>query len=81
MTAWKFGAFSDDPLTAYKMDILTLGLNLCGYPGLALPVGLGSTSGLPIGMQIFGKPFDEYGIIAVGAALEAALPPIGSPQV
>lgn len=80
VTAWKFGAYSNDPLTAYKMDVLTLSLNLAGLPGLSLPVGLGDASGLPVGMQIFGRAFDECGIISIGAALEAALPDIGAPD-
>jgi aspartyl-tRNA(Asn)/glutamyl-tRNA(Gln) amidotransferase subunit A len=79
VTAWKFGAYTDDPLTAYKMDILTLSLNLAGLPGLALPVGLGADSKLPVGLQIFGRAFDEAGIIRIAAALEAELPPLGEP--
>lgn len=81
VTAWKFGAYNNDPLTAYKMDVLTLSLNLAGLPGLALPVGFGEQSGLPVGLQIFGKAFDETGIIRVGAALEHVLPAIGSPAL
>lgn len=81
VTAWKKGTFSDDPLTAYKMDILTLSLNLAGLPGISLPVGLGNTSRLPVGMQIMGKAFDEEGIIAISAALESALPPLGVPSL
>ena len=80
VTAWKFGAYSDDPLTAYKMDILTLSLNLCGLPGISLPVGLGANSGLPVGLQIFGRAFDEAGIIGIASALESALPPLGEPS-
>ena len=79
VTAWKFGAYTHDPLTAYKMDILTLGLNLAGLPGLSLPVGLGAQSGLPVGMQIMGRAFDESGIIGIARALEATLPPLGNP--
>ena len=59
------------------MDILTLSLNLAGLPGLALPVGLGADSKLPVGLQIFGRAFDEAGIIRIAAALEAELPPLG----
>jgi aspartyl-tRNA(Asn)/glutamyl-tRNA(Gln) amidotransferase subunit A len=80
VTAWKFGAYTDDPLTAYKMDILTLSLNLAGLPGLTLPVGLGAESNLPVGLQIFGRAFDEPGIIRIAAALEAELPPLGEPR-
>jgi len=79
VTAWKFGAFLGEPLAVYKMDMLTSSLNLAGLPGLSLPVGLGADSKLPIGMQIFGRAFDEAGIIGIGAALETVLPPIGSP--
>ncbi|MDL2207102.1 Asp-tRNA(Asn)/Glu-tRNA(Gln) amidotransferase subunit GatA [Desulfovibrio sp. OttesenSCG-928-M16] len=79
-TAWKIGSLADDPLAAYKMDLLTLGLNLAGLPGISLPVGLGESSALPVGMQIFGRAFDEAGIIGIAAALEAALPCIGEPK-
>jgi aspartyl-tRNA(Asn)/glutamyl-tRNA(Gln) amidotransferase subunit A len=79
VTAWKFGAFLKDPLAAFTMDILTSGLNLAGFPGLSLPVGLGVDSKMPVGLQIFGRAFDEAGIIGIGAALEAVLPCIGAP--
>lgn len=81
VTAWKFGSYSDDPLTAYKMDVLTLNVNIAGLPGLSLPVGLGEDSGLPVGMQILGRTFDESGIISIGATLERALPSIGTPDL
>ncbi|MDL2279455.1 aspartyl/glutamyl-tRNA amidotransferase subunit A, partial [Desulfovibrio sp. OttesenSCG-928-G11] len=80
VTAWKIGSLAGDPLAAYKMDLLTLGLNLAGLPGICLPAGLGCDSGLPVGLQIFGRAFDETGIIGIAAALEAALPSIGSPR-
>lgn len=80
VTAWPFGAYANDPLTAYKMDLLTLGLNLAGLPGICLPVGLGAASGLPVGLQVFGRAFDEPGIIGIAAALEAALPALGTPR-
>ncbi len=80
VTAWKAGEISD-PLTAYKMDILTLGLNLAGLPGLCLPAGLGQDSGLPVGLQIFGQAFDEEGLLQTGHALEAALSAVGMPSV
>lgn len=79
VTAWKLGAFLQDPLATYKMDLLTLSLNLAGLPGLCLPAGLGNESRLPVGLQIFGRAFDEHGVIGIASALEAALPPIGSP--
>ena len=79
-TAWKMGSLMGDPLAAYKMDLLTLGLNLAGLPGISFPVGLGGESRLPVGMQIFGRAFDEAGIIGIAAALESALPALGEPR-
>ena len=80
ITAWKAGEISD-PLTAYKMDILTLSLNLAGLPGLCLPAGKGKDSGLPVGLQIMGRAFDEEGLVRTGSTLEAALPHPGMPPM
>ena len=78
-TAWTSGIYEADPLTNYKMDLLTVTLNLVGLPGLALPVGLGAESGLPVGMQIMGKPFDEAALLRLGAVVERLNPPLGVP--
>jgi aspartyl-tRNA(Asn)/glutamyl-tRNA(Gln) amidotransferase subunit A len=75
--AWPFGSFTEDPLTQYQLDIMTLPLNLAGYPGLSLPVGLGE-DGLPVGVQLLGPPFSEKALLDTGLSLEAlfgALPP------
>ena len=56
--AFKIGGHGDDPLAMYLEDIFTLPANLAGVPGLAFPVGFDS-DGLPIGMQLMGKHFDE----------------------
>ena len=77
VTAWKLGEHGQNPLQAYLMDIYTLSLNLAGLPGLSLPVGRGAQSGLPVGMQFFGRAFAESDLLSVGAVLERALPPIG----
>ena len=70
----------DGPLHAYMADALLSCLNLVGLPGLSLPVGLESTSGLPVGMQIIGKAFDEASIFTISAALEKHLPKLGVPK-
>ena len=57
----------------------TLAVNLAGLPGLCLPAGKGKDSGLPVGLQIMGRAFDEEGLIRTGSALEAALPHPGMP--
>ena len=80
-TAWKFGTFADAPLEAYKMDLLTLGANLAGIPGLSLPAGLGQESGLPVGVQLLGKHFDENALLRIGQVLESHLPGLGRPAL
>ncbi|HEY8415063.1 MAG TPA: amidase family protein, partial [Thermaerobacter sp.] len=54
---------------------LTAPFNVTGQPALSVPVGVGA-SGLPLGMQIVGRPFDEATVIRVGAAYERARGPL-----
>ncbi len=61
----------DDPVKMYLNDVFTVTANLAGLPGIAVPAGL-DASGLPLGLQVIGKPFDEATCFAVGAALERA---------
>ncbi len=80
-TAFKLGEKVDDPLAMYANDIFTLPCSLAGLPGMSLPCGF-SRAGLPIGLQILGKPFDESTVLKVGRAFEAAhdfarAPPLG----
>ena len=58
-----------DPLTMYLNDIFTVPASLAGLPGISLPVGL-DKSGLPIGMQLIAKAFDEVGLISTAQVLE-----------
>lgn len=67
--AFKFGEKTDDPLQMYLSDVLTAGVNLAGLPALAMPCGQ-SSNGLPIGMQLIGKHFDEETLFRVGVAYE-----------
>ncbi len=67
--AFKLGARVADPLAMYLNDILTVSTNLAGLPGMSVPFGM-SGNGLPIGIQITGKHFDEQNILNVGLALE-----------
>ena len=60
-----------DPLTIYLSDIFTISVNLAGLPGLVVPCGF-DTAGLPIGLQVIGRPFDEETVLRVGAAYERA---------
>ena len=68
-TAFKLGEKIQDPLQMYLSDIYTISINLAGLPALSLPCGFDG-DGLPIGMQIIGKPFDEATILRVAHAYE-----------
>jgi aspartyl-tRNA(Asn)/glutamyl-tRNA(Gln) amidotransferase subunit A len=70
-TAFRRGEKTDDPLTMYLSDILTISVNLAGLPGLVVPCGF-DRSGLPIGLQVIGRPFDEATMLRIGAAYEQA---------
>ena len=62
---------TDDPVTMYLNDVFTVNGNLAGIPGISVPAGL-DTDGLPLGLQVLGKPFDEETVFAVGAEIERA---------
>lgn len=68
-TAFALGSQVDDPLTMYLNDILTIPVSLAGVPALSIPCGL--AEGLPIGLQIIGKSFDESTVLKVAHAFEA----------
>ena len=69
--AFGIGEKTDDPVTMYLNDVFTVNGNLAGIPGISVPAGL-DADGLPLGLQILGKPFDEETVFAVGAAIERA---------
>ena len=60
-----------DPVSMYLNDVFTVTVNLAGLPGLAIPVGLDS-AGLPLGLQLIGRPWDEGNLLNHGAVLERA---------
>lgn len=68
--AFKIGEKTSDPLTMYANDILTIPVNLAGVPGISIPCGF--VDGLPVGLQIIGKHFDESTIYRVAHAFEQA---------
>lgn len=69
--AFHLGEKTGDPLTMYLSDIFTISANLAGIPGISLPCGF-SQAGLPIGLQLLGKPFDEATVLQVAFAYEQA---------
>ncbi|MHB1406055.1 MAG: Asp-tRNA(Asn)/Glu-tRNA(Gln) amidotransferase subunit GatA [Desulfitobacteriaceae bacterium] len=66
--AFKFGEKSTDPLAMYLSDVCTVPLNLAGLPGLTLPAGF--AGGMPVGLQLMGKPFDEGTLYRVAYTFE-----------
>lgn len=69
--AWKMGGMSADPLQMYFMDIFTLSLNLAGLPGLSVPAGM--SDGMPVGVQLLGRAFDEGRLFLAGDKLTRQL--------
>jgi len=65
---FKIGERIDDPLKLYMCDILTVPANLTGYPAISVPCGF--KDGLPVGLQIIGKPFEEETILRAAYAFE-----------
>jgi aspartyl-tRNA(Asn)/glutamyl-tRNA(Gln) amidotransferase subunit A len=61
-TAFRIGEKIEDPLAMYLSDIYTVSANLAGIPAMSVPAGI-DNSGLPFGIQIIGKKFDEGGLL------------------
>jgi len=68
--AYGLGEEIDDPTAMYLADVLTIPVNLAGLPGMS--VNAGFVDGLPVGLQIIGKPFDEATVYQTGYAFEQA---------
>ncbi|WP_283679082.1 Asp-tRNA(Asn)/Glu-tRNA(Gln) amidotransferase subunit GatA [Lentilactobacillus sp. Marseille-Q4993] len=66
--AYGIGEDVSDPMTMYMNDVLTLPVNLAGLPGMSIPAGF--SNGLPVGVQLIGRPYDELTIYQAGNAFE-----------
>ena len=69
--AFPVGRKVDDPVTNFLNDVFTVPANLAGLPGMAVPAGL-NAEGLPLGLQILGRPFDEATLYRIGRVIEDA---------
>ena len=69
--AFAIGEKMDDPITMYLNDVFTVPSSLAGLPGISVPAGL-SARGLPLGLQLIGRPFDEETVLRAAEVLEAA---------
>jgi aspartyl-tRNA(Asn)/glutamyl-tRNA(Gln) amidotransferase subunit A len=81
--AFKLGEMVDDPLAMYMADVYTVACNLAGLPGMSLPCGY-TAGGLPIGLQLQGRPFDEETVLRAAYAYEQTAlwdmrPPLARP--
>jgi aspartyl-tRNA(Asn)/glutamyl-tRNA(Gln) amidotransferase subunit A len=70
---------SSDPVEMYLNDVFTVTVNMAGLPGIAVPAGL-SANGLPLALQLIGRPFDEETLFSLAAAIEQAAPKIELPD-
>ncbi|WP_158599770.1 amidase family protein [Azospirillum cavernae] len=70
-TPFAIGEKMDDPVQMYLNDVFTVPINLAGLPAMSVPAGLGA-DGLPLGLQLIGRPFDEETLLRVGQVLEKA---------
>jgi aspartyl-tRNA(Asn)/glutamyl-tRNA(Gln) amidotransferase subunit A len=69
--AFGVGEKGDDPVAMYLNDIFTVTVNMAGLPGIAVPAGR-DAAGLPLGLQLIGRPFDEETLFSVGEVIEQA---------
>ena len=67
--AWPLGERVDDPLKMYLADVYTVTANLAGLPGVSVPVGF-TKAGLPVGLQLLGRPLDEATVLRAGDAYQ-----------
>ena len=70
---------SADPVEMYLNDVFTVTVNMAGLPGIAVPAGR-DAAGLPLGLQLVGRPFDEETLFATGRVIEQAAGPVGLPE-
>jgi aspartyl-tRNA(Asn)/glutamyl-tRNA(Gln) amidotransferase subunit A len=69
--AFGFGEKGGDPVEMYLNDVFTVTVNMAGLPGISVPGALDS-QGLPLGLQLIGRPFDEETLFSLGAVIEKA---------
>jgi aspartyl-tRNA(Asn)/glutamyl-tRNA(Gln) amidotransferase subunit A len=74
--AFRLGERTEDPLKMYLADVFTITCNLAALPGLSLPCGVDAATGMPVGLQLLGRPFDEATLLRAARALERE---VGSP--
>jgi aspartyl-tRNA(Asn)/glutamyl-tRNA(Gln) amidotransferase subunit A len=79
--AFKLGEKVDDPLQMYLADVFTITANLAALPAMSLPCGKDPATGLPVGLQLVGRPFDEATLLRAARALEREQGAFPAPEV
>ena len=69
--AFPIGEKMDDPIAMYLNDVFTVPASMAGLPGISVPAGL-SAGGLPLGLQLIGRAFDEETLLRIAGVLESA---------
>ncbi|HUG63296.1 MAG TPA: amidase family protein, partial [Methylomirabilota bacterium] len=77
--AFAIGEKTADPVQMYLNDIFTVTVNMAGLPGIAVPAGL-DAQGLPLGLQLIGRPFDEATLFSLGQVIEDAAGSFSPPR-
>ena len=77
--AFRLGERTQDPLAMYLADVFTITANLAALPGLSVPCGRDAATGLPVGLQLVGRPFDEATLLRAARALERERGPFPAP--
>lgn len=77
--AFALGENEDDPIKMYLNDVFTVPASLAGLPGMSVPAGVDG-QGLPLGLQVIGRPWDEQNVLKVGQAIEKSANFINMPQ-
>jgi aspartyl-tRNA(Asn)/glutamyl-tRNA(Gln) amidotransferase subunit A len=77
--AFGLGEASDDPVQMYLNDVFTVTVNMAGLPGIAVPAGV-DAQGLPLGLQLIGRPWEEGDLLNTAYALEARAGFVAKPQ-
>jgi aspartyl-tRNA(Asn)/glutamyl-tRNA(Gln) amidotransferase subunit A len=79
--AFKLGERIQDPLQMYLADVFTITCNLAALPGLSVPCGLEPATGMPVGLQLVGRPFDEATLLRAARAFEREAGPLPPPAL
>ncbi len=77
--SFPLGSMTDDPLTMYLNDVFAVPASLAGLPAMSVPATI-NADGLPLGLQLVGRPFDEQGVLSAGLAIQQRANFIAKPE-